>query len=104
MAGFYRERLLKGRHKGRILGVYGSAHTRGWGICRALMRALLERIRTVPGVEQVTLVVSSRALAPGALYVSLGFESYGAEPRALTVNNSWSDEEYMVFPLDQSGG
>jgi ribosomal protein S18 acetylase RimI-like enzyme len=99
MAGFYRERRLKTRHKGRIWGVYVSAEARGRGLGRALMRALLEKIRAVPGVEQVTLVVSSPSEAAKALYVSLGFESYGVEPSALKVGGRYCDDEYMILRL-----
>ena len=42
MAGFFREKHLKTRHKGRIWGVYVRANCRGHGIGRELLSALLE--------------------------------------------------------------
>jgi ribosomal protein S18 acetylase RimI-like enzyme len=99
MAGFYREQRLKARHKGRVWGVYVSSEARGRGVGRKLMHALLEKIRTVPGVEQVTLVVSSRSQTARALYRSLGFETYGVEPRALKVGDRYLDDEYMILRL-----
>ena len=43
MAGFFREKHLKARHKGRIWGVYVRVNYRGQGIGRALFSALLEK-------------------------------------------------------------
>jgi GNAT superfamily N-acetyltransferase len=58
MAGFFREKHLKARHKGKIWGVYVRANCRGQGIGRALFSALLEKVRTLPGLEQVILTVT----------------------------------------------
>ena len=41
MAGFYREKGLKSRHKGRVWGVYVTPEARGGGIGRKMMQALL---------------------------------------------------------------
>src|SRR5271157_6537717 len=63
MAGFYREKHLKARHKGRIWGVYVKVNYRRQGIGRALLSALLEKVKTLPGLEQVDLTVSARQVA-----------------------------------------
>jgi ribosomal protein S18 acetylase RimI-like enzyme len=97
MAGFFRYPIVKARHKGRIWGVYVRGSCRGQGIGRALLVALLERIKTCPGVEQVSLTVVSGQEAARALYRSLGFESYGLEPRGLKVGGRHLDNEYMVL-------
>ena len=99
MAGFFREKLLKARHKGRIWGVYVRANCRGQGIGRALLRALLEKIKTEPGLEQVDLTVSSHQVAARTLYRSLGFETFGVERSALKIGGHYFDEEYMVLRL-----
>jgi ribosomal protein S18 acetylase RimI-like enzyme len=99
MAGFYREKHLKARHKGRIWGVYARANYRGQGIGRALFSALLESIKTLPGLEHVILTVSTRQVAAKALYRSLGFETFGVEPAALKIGNQYFDEEHMVLRL-----
>ena len=64
---------------------------------RALLVALLERIKSCPGVEQVTLTVVSGQEAASALYRSLGFETYGLEPRGLKVGDRYFDNEHMVL-------
>jgi ribosomal protein S18 acetylase RimI-like enzyme len=99
MAGFFREKLLKVRHKGRIWGVYVRANSRGQGIGRALLGALLEQIKTLPGFEQVNLTVSSHQVAAKALYRLLGFETFGVERAALKIADQYFDEEYMALRL-----
>jgi len=99
MAGFFREELLKARHKGRIWGVYVRLNCRGQGIGRALLEALLEKIKTLPGLEQVNLTVSSHQVAAKTLYRSLGFETFGVERAALKIADHYLDEECMVLRL-----
>jgi ribosomal protein S18 acetylase RimI-like enzyme len=99
MAGFFRYPGAKVRHKGRIWGVYVRANCRGEGVGRALMVALLERIRACPGIEQVTLTVVKGLVAARSLYGSLGFVPYGLEPHALKVGDRYLDDDHMVLQL-----
>jgi ribosomal protein S18 acetylase RimI-like enzyme len=98
-AGFFRYQLAKARHKGRIWGVYVRESCRGKEIGRALLVALLEKIRACPGVEQVSLTVVSGQEAARTLYHSLGFETYGLEPRGLKIGDRYVDNEHMVLRL-----
>src|ERR1700727_1714684 len=43
MAGFFREKGLKSRHKGRVWGVYVTPAKRGQGVGRRMLQALLKR-------------------------------------------------------------
>src|SRR5579864_1831726 len=97
MAGFFRERAPKSRHKGRVWGVYVTPKARGAGLGRKLMRLLLGRGLAVDGVEQVLLSVAATQEAAIGLYRSLGFEAFGREPRALKIGERYVDEEYMIF-------
>jgi ribosomal protein S18 acetylase RimI-like enzyme len=99
MAGFFREKHLKARHKGKIWGVYVRANCRRQGIGRALFSALLQKVSTLPGLEQVDLTVSARQVAAKTLYRSLGFETFGVERAALKIGDQYSDEEYMTLRL-----
>ena len=99
MAGFFRYPLAKARHKGRIWGVYVRESCRGQGIGRALLIALLERIKACPGVEQVSLTVVSAQEPARALYRSLGFEPYGMEPRGLKVGDRYFESEHMTLRI-----
>ena len=100
MAGFFREKGPKSRHKGRIWGVYVSPTARSAGVGRRMMRALLDRVMAIDGVEQVLLSVSTTQLSAIRLYRSLGFESFGREPRALRIGDRYVDEEYMILPVN----
>jgi len=99
MAGFFREKHLKARHKGRIWGIYVRANCRGRGIGRALLTALLEKVTTVPGLEQVNLRVTSPQVAAKALYRSLGFETFAVERNAFKIGEQYLDEEYLGLKL-----
>ncbi|MFZ0807835.1 MAG: GNAT family N-acetyltransferase [Candidatus Sulfotelmatobacter sp.] len=96
MAGFYREKGRKTRHKGRVWGVYVTPQRRGEGIGRKMLKTLLERGEGIDGVEQILIAVTSTQAAAAGLYRSLGFEVFGHEPRALKVGDCFIDEEYMV--------
>ena len=99
MAGFFRYAIAKARHKGRIWGVYVRTSWREQGIGRTLLLALLAKIRTVEGVEQVSLTVVAGQDAARELYRSLGFKTYGLEPRGLKVGDRYFDDEHMVLQL-----
>jgi ribosomal protein S18 acetylase RimI-like enzyme len=99
MAGFFRQKHLKARHKGRIWGVYVRVNYRRQGIGRALFWALLKKVKTLPGLEQVDLTVSGSQVAAKTLYRSLGFETFGVERAALKIGDQYFDEEYMVLRL-----
>ena len=96
MAGFYREKGLKVRHKGRVWGVYVTPGSRGKGVGRKLLQAALERGAKIEGVEQILISVTTTQVAATNLYRSLGFDSFGCEPRALKIGDQFIDEELMV--------
>ncbi|MGP0018274.1 MAG: N-acetyltransferase family protein [Candidatus Sulfotelmatobacter sp.] len=104
MAGFHRETGPKSRHKSRIWGVYVTSERRGQGVGRRLLEAILERTTRNEGVEQILISVTATQTAAAALYRSLGFESFGHEPRALKVGNRWIDEEHMLLRIKRSNG
>lgn len=96
-AGFFRNQTAKGRHKGRIWGVYVTEKWRSKSIGRALLSELLRLARAQARLEQVTLTVNTEQTAAKRLYSSLGFESYGYERRALKVGEGYVDEDYLVL-------
>ena len=96
-AGFYRDRGLKSRHKGRVWGVYVTPERRGAGVGKKLMTMLLERGAALDGIQQVLLSVTATQDAALRLYRSVGFTSFGLEPRALKVGDRFIDEEYMFL-------
>jgi ribosomal protein S18 acetylase RimI-like enzyme len=97
MAGYYREKGEKIRHKGHIWGVYVKEKCRGKGVGKSLMLELLRRIRAQDGLEQVNLGVSADQSAAKGLYESLGFEVYGHERQSLKLNDEYVDKNLMVL-------
>lgn len=101
VAGFYRDQGLKSRHKGHVWGVYVTPAARGKKLGRTLMETILERGRSVRGVEQILISVTSTQTAAMKLYRSLGFEAFGREPRALKIGDRFIDEEHMLIRLSK---
>lgn len=98
-AGAFREERVKLRHKAWIGGVYVAPEARGQGIGRALVSAAMERARAWIGVTQVHLSVAVPNEEARRLYLSLGFQVYGLEPRAIRLEDRYVDEEHMVLIL-----
>jgi GNAT superfamily N-acetyltransferase len=100
--GFFRSPDEKTRHTGRVWGVYVKREQRGKGIGRALMEELLRRARLQLQLEQINLAVADGQATARKLYLQLGFEIYGREPRALKVGEVYADEELMVLSFTRS--
>ena len=102
-AGFYREKNLKTRHKGRIWGVYVTPASRGAGVGKRMLQKALEHAAELEGVEQVLLSVAATQTAAIRLYCALEFEIFGCEPRALRIGDRFIDEQYLVLRLKKDG-
>ena len=94
---FHREIGLKERHKGRIYGFYVALAHRRKGIGRALIATIIERAKDDPSLEQILLGVATCQEAARQLYRHLGFVTYGTEPNALKVGNTYIDEDHMIL-------
>ncbi|MDL2343067.1 GNAT family N-acetyltransferase [Deinococcus sp. MIMF12] len=99
MVGFGRNSRLKMRHRGSVWGMYVAPELRGQGTGRQLMQALIERVRDSPGLDRLTLSVTTEQTAARQLYRSLGFEVFGLERDALRVGGRSVDEEHLVLAL-----
>ena len=99
MAGFYRHRNIKEQHKGVIWGVFVKSSHRGRGVGRALVSAVLDRIRRLSGLEQIQLTVATTQKPARELYLRFGFQPFAIESQALRVNGEYIDEEHMVLRL-----
>jgi RimJ/RimL family protein N-acetyltransferase len=87
VVGFHRETRRKTRHKGHIWGVYVRPEKRRQGLARKMLQTVLQRVAGIHGLEQVLVSVAVTQTAACHLYQSLGFESWGLEPRALGVGD-----------------
>jgi ribosomal protein S18 acetylase RimI-like enzyme len=104
--GFGRNTRIKERHKARIWGVFVDEGHRGRGIARRLMAEVLQRARSLAGLDQIILTVGDRQTAAKRLYSSLGFTVFGHERAALRISNGalieYVDEDYMVFVVPKT--
>lgn len=100
VAGFYRAAPLKLRHKGFVWGMYVSPESRGGGVGRALLSSVIERGKSLLGLEQICLDVVTVNEAARALYLSQGFQIYALEREAMKQGGEYYDVEHMVLRLE----
>lgn len=102
MIGFRRESSRNLAHKGMLWGVYVDSAHQGKGIATALLRHVLEEVRSLDGLEQVYLAVVTVNEPAVRLYRSAGFEIFGTEPNALKIGGEYYDEYWMVCKLEMT--
>lgn len=100
VAGFYRETHLKLRHKGFVWGMYVAPEWRGVGVGKALLTSLIERVKMLPGLEQLGLDVVTVNGAARGLYRSQGFQIYALEREAMKHDGEYYEVEHMVLRLE----
>ena len=103
MVGFRRGPGYRLRHKGTIWGMYIAAEAQGKGLGRVLIQEAIGRASALSGLEQINLGVISGNDQARNLYISLGFESYGLEKRAIVVDGDYHDDELMQLFLNRHG-
>ena len=99
IASFRRVSSIKMRHKAIIWGMYVPRELRKEGIGKALMQAAIEYAKTLPDLEQINLAVVLTSREARHLFISLGFETYGLERRALKLHDRYFDQELMSLRL-----
>jgi ribosomal protein S18 acetylase RimI-like enzyme len=98
MAGLQREAKLHVRHKASVWGLYVVPGFRRRGLGRALVEELIAHAQAI-GVE-VLRAVSTSGNAPAlGLFMSLGFEQFGLEPRSRKVDGGYLDQVYLRLEL-----
>ncbi len=100
VAGLYRVSREKMRHKGQLWGVYVTEQARGFGLGRAVVESAVAEARQQ--VSQLMTSVSAGNLAALDLYLSLGFEPWGVQPRALKVDGQYIDEIELLLIFDDA--
>ena len=99
IVAFGRDDGRKSRHKGNIWSMYTAPEVRGRGLGRALLLEAIARARSLSGLEQINLSVTSDNVSALNLYRSAGFEVYGHERHALKDGDRYLDEDHMVLWL-----
>ena len=91
-----REKL---RHKGILFTMYVSKEFRGHGIARQLLEEIIKRAKTIPGIEQINLIVLTGNLRAKQLYEKFSFEKYGTEQNSIKWKGKYFAEDQMVLQL-----
>nr|WP_127485468.1 GNAT family N-acetyltransferase [Neobacillus mesonae] len=97
MATLLHESSTKIKHKANIFAVYVTPEKQGLGAGKGLVTAAIEKAKTFEDIEKINLTVNASNEKAKKLYTKLGFKTFGLEEKALKINNTYFDEEYMVL-------
>ena len=101
VVGLAREPREKNRHKATVFGMYVAPEQARRGVGSALLHYVVDEAMRQDGVAQVVLTVTETNAAARTLYETFGFRSFGVEPRAIRVGDSYFDKNHMIFFLGQ---
>lgn len=97
IAGFRRYHRIKKRHKAELFGVYTRKNARAQKLGEAVVGHVIEVAKAE--VEQLVATVASLNHPAKSLYIKLGFEVFGYEPRGQKVGDRYYDQEHLVLML-----
>jgi RimJ/RimL family protein N-acetyltransferase len=86
-----------------IVGMYVAPKYRGTGLARQLVARCFEHARTLPGVEEVCLSVTTGNEAARRCYLACGFVPDYIEPRYFKQGGKYYDIEWMTLALVNPG-
>lgn len=95
MIGLQRPEKVKRRHRAMVWGVYVSPAARGQRAASKLLDAVIDRAKSMEGLDHLILSLSNHATAAHKLYTRAGFVEWGRELRAARTGNTWMDEIHM---------
>lgn len=104
VAGLSFETREKLRHKATLFGMYVPGRFRQRGVGRLLVHSALEYARARPGVKLVKLTVTDGNCAALALYERCGFQRFGLEPYAISLDSGYAAKVHMWCDLGLSDG
>jgi RimJ/RimL family protein N-acetyltransferase len=97
--GLAREPRKKNRHKAVVFGMYVAPEHGGRGLGAALLAYVIAEAKRQPDLEQLVLTVTQPNDAARMLYERSGFRSFGVEPRAIRVDDTYFDKNHMILFL-----
>lgn len=100
IGGFKREAMSQVQHRGNIWGLYVSPTVRGQGLGARMLTDMLDHVRQIPQLVQVTLVVRSDNDVARSMYEKFGFIKTGVDCRSVFIGDGYHDEDRMVLFLD----
>jgi RimJ/RimL family protein N-acetyltransferase len=96
------ETRTKQRHKALLFGMYVAPEQMAHGVGRALLDACLDRARSIPGLEQINLTVTTTNVRSVRFYEAAGFRIFGVEERALKIHGAYYPKAHMVLYFERS--
>jgi GNAT superfamily N-acetyltransferase len=102
VVGIGREPRVKNRHKATVFGMYVAPEHAGRGVGQALLACVIGEAARMDGLSQLLLTVTQGNAGARALYEKSGFRSFGVEPRAVRVGDTYFDKNHMIHFLAQS--
>lgn len=99
VVGLAREPRAKNRHKAVVFGMYVAPEHGGRGVGAALVRHVIGEASREPDLEQLVLTVTQTNDAARTLCERSGFRSFGVEPRAIRVGDTYLDKNHMILVL-----
>lgn len=94
-----RNSFKKRAHKAVLWGMYIRTEYHRKGIGAKLVEQLVALARQFKDLEQIELTAATNNERAIQFYESLGFRSFGREPRALQIDGKYYDQEHMCFDL-----
>lgn len=91
LVGHVRQPRIKQRHIVHVVGFYVKPEYRGMGIGNQLLKVMMDKIRSYPGVTKVSLGVNTPQLAALKIYQNFGFEIVGELKREFKVGDTYYD-------------
>ena len=79
--------------------MYVTPAYRSRGVGAALLSAAIDKTRSLTGLRQINLTVTSGNVAAKRLYEKAGFRVFGIEPAGLNLEGGYFDEELMQLLL-----
>lgn len=99
-ASFYSLHVEKMKHRGFIWGMYTQPHYRGKSYASAIIQAIIKHAKS--HVTQLHLTCVTSNINAVSFYQKHGFKTYGTEPRALKIGNTFFDEHLMALDLTEA--
>ena len=73
----------------------------GRGVGNALLRHIVAEAKRQTGITQLVLTVTQTNVPARTLYENFGFRSFGVEPHAIRVGETYFDKNHMILALVQ---
>ncbi len=93
----------KTAHKGHVIGMYLKPSSRGSGLARGLIEAVIQHASQRPGIQVLTLTVTEGNQAASRLYLNAGFEIFGTEPMAILTPGGLRGKVHMWRRVGRDG-